>query len=70
MIWRVVHAVAIGFIVGLACLLLATVLPAINVPVITEIGGFLGQWAWPIGIVVGLLDFVSGGFGPAIGPRT
>lgn len=66
MLNRAVHAIAIGFLVGLACLLLAAVLPAIHVPVITSIGGFLGDWAWPIGIVVGLLDFVGGGFGPRL----
>jgi len=67
MIIRLIHAVAIGFIVGLICLLLAAVLPNIHVPVITSIGDFLGTWAWPIGIVAGLLDFASGGFGPRFG---
>lgn len=70
MLIRVIHAVAVGFIVGLVCLFLAAVLPAIHVPVITQIGDFLGAWAWPIGIVFGLLDFASGGFGPTFGPRT
>lgn len=70
MLMRIIHAVAVGFVVGLACLFLAAILPALNVPVITQIGEFLGRWAWPIGIVVGLLDFVSGGFGPTFGPRT
>ncbi len=67
LIYRIVHAVAVGFIVGVVCLFLAAVLPAIHVDVITKIGNFLGDWAWPIGIVVGLLDFVSGGFGPHVG---
>lgn len=62
---RIVHAVAIGFAVGLICLFLAAVLPNLHVPVITSVGVFLGDWAWPIGIVVGVLDFVSGGFGPS-----
>lgn len=66
---RLVHAVAIGFIVGLVCLFLAAVLPAIKVPVITDIGAFLGTWAWPIGIVAGMLDFAAGGFGPSFGGR-
>lgn len=66
---RIIHAVAVGFIAGLICLFLAAILPAIKVPVITEIGQFLGTWAWPIGIVVGLLDFAKGGFGPTFGPR-
>lgn len=61
---RLIHAIAVGFIVGLACLLLATILPSIHVPVITAVGTFLGDWAWPIGIVVGLLDYASGGIGP------
>lgn len=64
MLMRLIHAIAIGFVVGLFCLFLAAVLPAIHVPVITSIGHFLGDWAWPIGIVAALLDFVSGGFGP------
>jgi hypothetical protein len=67
MIIRVVHAIAVGFIAGLICLALATILPAIHVEVITSIAAFLGQWAWPIGIVVGLLDFASGGIGPKWG---
>lgn len=65
MLMRLLHAVAVGFIVGLVCLLLATVLPSIKVPVITSIGDFLGTWAWPIGIVAGILDFAGGGFGPS-----
>jgi hypothetical protein len=69
MLMRLLHAVAVGFVAGLVCLLLAAVLPAIHVPVITQIGDFLGTWAWPIGIVVAILDFASGGFGPAFGPR-
>ena len=64
MLMRLIHAIAVGFVAGLICLFLAAVLPAIHVPVITEIGQFLGTWAWPIGIVVGLLDFAGGGFGP------
>lgn len=64
MLIRLLHAIAVGVIVGLICLLLAAVLPAIHVPVITSIGDFLGRWAWPIGIVAGILDFASGGFGP------
>ena len=67
MIYRIIHAVAIGFIVGLVCLFLAMILPSIHVEVITKIGNFLGDWAWPIDIVVGLLDFVSGGIGPRFG---
>ena len=67
MLTRLIHAVAVGFVAGLICLFLAAVLPAIHVPVITEIGQFLGTWAWPIGIVVGLLDFAGGGFGPRFG---
>jgi hypothetical protein len=67
MLIRLVHAIAVGFIVGLICLFLAAVLPQIHVPVITSIAHFLGDWAWPIGIVAGLLDFASGGFGPSFG---
>jgi hypothetical protein len=67
MLMRLLHAVAVGFVAGLVCLLLATVLPAIHVSVITSVGDFLGTWAWPIGIVVGILDFASGGIGPRFG---
>ena len=67
MLMRLIHAIAIGFAAGLVCLFLAAVLPAVHVPVITSIGQFLGTWAWPIGIVCGLLDFASGGFGPRFG---
>ena len=65
MLIRLIHAIAVGFIVGLICLLLAAVLPSIHVEVIAKIGNFLGDWAWPIGIVVGLLDFATGGIGPS-----
>lgn len=61
---RLLHAVAVGFFAALACLLLALLLPAIKVDVIAAIGHFLGDWAWPIGIVVGILDYASGGIGP------
>jgi len=60
MLNRVIRAVAVGFVAGLICLLLSVVLPAIHVEVITSVGDFLGTWAWPIGIVVGLLEFVRG----------
>ena len=69
MLIRVVHAIAIGFVAGLICLFIAAILPNLHVPVLTDIAHFFGAWAWPIGLVVGLLDFVSGGFGPSWGPR-
>lgn len=69
MLMRVLHAVAVGFVAGLICLFLAAILPQVKVPVITSIGDFLGAWAWPIGIVVGILDYAKGGFGPTFGPR-
>jgi hypothetical protein len=67
MMIRVIHAIAVGFVAGLICLALAAILPAMNVEVITSIGAFLGQWAWPIAIAVGLLDFAAGGIGPRFG---
>jgi hypothetical protein len=43
MLMRLIHAIAVGFIAGLICLFLAAILPAIHVPVITQIGSFLGD---------------------------
>lgn len=70
MIMRIAHAVAIGFGVALICLFLGGVLlPALHVSVLTSAGNFLVDWAVPIGIVFGILDYVAGGFGPTFGTR-
>jgi hypothetical protein len=61
MIGRIVHAVVIGALVGLGCLLLGMVLSSLNIPPVETVGDFLTQWCWVIGILVGLLTFFKGG---------
>lgn len=70
MLMRIVHAVAIGFIAALVLLFVGGVILAnLPFPIVQDAGAFFVRWAWWIGLGVGLLDFVSGGFGPSFGPR-
>lgn len=61
MISRIVIAVVVGALVGLGCLLLGTVLNSLNIPPVEAVGEFLRQWAWVIGVLVGVLTFFRGG---------
>ncbi len=60
MLSRLVIALVIAIVVGLACLLLAVILGALNVPIADSVGAFLKQWAWVIGILAGLYSFFTG----------
>lgn len=57
---RLIFAVAIAVVVGLACLLLGAILVSLGVPVARTVGEFLERWAWVIGVLAGLLSFASG----------
>ncbi len=60
MIARIIYAVAIAVLVGIVCLFVGGLLAVMNVPPAEFVGRFLTQWAWVLGIVAGLLAFVSG----------
>jgi hypothetical protein len=63
MLWRVLLAFAVVFIVGLAVLFASTiVLPALGIPIAVNAGKFFAQWAWPIGVVFGIIQFATGRF--------
>ncbi len=60
MLNRLIVAVVIAAIVGLACLLLGTVLVALGIPIATAVGAFLERWGWVIGVLAGLYSFATG----------
>ena len=60
MLIRILRAVIIAVVVGLACILLGVVLESINVPPAEAVGGFLTTYAWAIGILAGLWAFLGG----------
>jgi len=61
MIGRLVLAVVVAVVVGLACLLLGLVLASLAVPIAVTVGGFLTTYAWVIGVLAGLWHFFRGG---------
>ena len=68
MLLKVLHAIAVAIIVYLACLLVALILASLgNVPLAEAVAKFLNQWAYVIGVLFGIFDFVGGGFGPKFG---
>ena len=57
-------AVVIAVIVGLVLVgLLGPVLVSLHVPIATTIGGFLIEFGWVLGVLVGLWYYFSGGTG-------
>ena len=68
MLMRLVHAVVVAILVYLGCLLLGALLNSLgDVPIAGTVGAFLIQWAYVLGVLFGLLDFLGGGFGPKFG---
>ncbi len=60
MLARIIHAVAIAILVFLACLLVGALLASLGgVPIAGVVGDFLLRWAYVIGVLFGLLDFVG-----------
>jgi hypothetical protein len=58
---RIILAVVVAVVVGLACMLLGAVLATLKVPIATTIGDFLTTWGWVIGVLSGLWYFFAGG---------
>lgn len=63
MIEAIITAVIVAVIVGLVLLLIGKLIAAAGstVPLLAALGAFLDQYCWVIGLLVGLLFFVSGG---------
>ena len=64
MITRIVLSVVVAIVVGLLCILLGSILVALEAPPAVVVGGFLTQWGWVIGILAGLWYFFGGGTFP------
>jgi len=64
MIGRLVLALVVAVVVGLACLLLGVILAGLAVPIAVTVGGFLTTYAWVIGVLAGLWHFFKGGVSP------
>ena len=61
MIRRLVLAVVVAVVVGLACLLIGLILDSLHVPIASTVGGFLIMWGWVLGVLAGLWQFFGGG---------
>ena len=61
MIEQIVIAILVGAIAWLVCKLLGAVLSTLAIPPIVAVGGFLSQFAYVIGVIVGLWYFFTGG---------
>lgn len=65
LIGRIVLAVVVAAIIGLACLLLGALLGDIHIEVASTVGDFLRQWGFVIGLLAGLWYFFThGGVSP------
>jgi hypothetical protein len=62
----IVFAILIAVGVGLLCILAGRVIATLAAPIAVTIGGYLEQFGWVIGMVVGLFYFVTGGSLPRI----
>lgn len=61
MIRKLVLAVVVGVVAILVCMLVGTLLVAINVSLAVTIGNFLKTWAGAIGILAAIWYWFSGG---------
>jgi hypothetical protein len=61
MIETIVLAVVIACLIGLGCILIGRILKSLAIPIAVQVGGFLEQYAWVIGVLCGLLFFFGGG---------
>lgn len=59
----IILAIIVGVVVALICLLLGKVVQSAGAaaPPFAAVGGFLVQFCWVIGLIAGLLFFVTGG---------
>ncbi len=60
MIEQIVLAIVVACIVGLLLLFLGRILTTLAIPIAVAVGGFLEQWCWVIGVLVGLIFFFTG----------
>ena len=67
MLSRLILAVVVAVVVGLACILLGSILGSLGIPITDTIGSFLVKWGWVLGILAGLWHFFSGGSWPSFG---
>ena len=61
MIEHIVIAVVIAVIVGLLCIFGGRILKSLSVPPAVTVGGFFEEYAWPIGVLVGIVWFITNG---------
>jgi hypothetical protein len=66
MLARLVLAVVVAVVVGLACILLGTILATLKVPIAVTVGDFLAAWGWVLGVLAGLWFFFTGGTFPGV----
>lgn len=62
MIARLVLAVVVAVVTGLACILVGGILASLGVPIAETVGDFLVTWGWVLGVLAGLWYFFAGGF--------
>jgi hypothetical protein len=60
MLGRLLFAVGVFILVGLACLLLGTLLASLGIAILAALGAFLERWAWVIAFAFAILSFASG----------
>lgn len=61
MIARIVIAVVVAVVVGLACVaLLGPILVGLHVPIAVTVGHFFITWGWVLGVLAGLWYFFLG----------
>jgi len=59
---RIVLAVIVAIVVGLACIFVGGILASLGIPIAVTVGGFLVTWGWVLGVLAGLWYFFKGGF--------
>ena len=60
MLARIVLAIVVGVLVTLGCILVGSILVALEVAIAVTVGGFLKDWAGVFGVLAALWWFFSG----------
>ena len=60
MLKRIGIAVVLAVGVGLGCMLLGAIFTALKVDIAVQVGEFLKEWGFVIGVLVGLYHFFTG----------
>lgn len=68
MLARIVLAVVVAIIVGLACILVGGILSSLGIPIADTVGDFLLRWGWVLGVLAGLAHFFGAMTFPRFGP--